>query len=470
MAISATSGLISGIDYESIINATIEVEKQPIYDLQTKQSDYEAKISSYGSITSALATLQEAMETLSDPTEFISYSATTSDSDILKVSADDDANTGTYSITVKNIAKTEIINSYEGFTSSDEEVGTGTLSIGTGDNESTEITIDSTNNTLEGIAEAINDSDSGVSATLIKLSDNKYALSLTADSTGKPINFSISSDGDSSSNDANGLSRLYSDPENQSMDITQAAEKASFTFNGLDIERNENTIDDLIDGVTITLVKADEEDEENTVTVEVKKKYSGMENALQSFVEAYNSMISVFGEEQYYDSDSGDSGTLFGDYSATIIKNGVVNLLKTKVDGISDSVNSLSALGIEMTEDGTLDFDSDTFSDIIEDNEEDIVSFFTSDDEGNKGLAVKLYSYLESYTQSDGIIESRTDSYQSSIDELDDKIESKQLLIDKREERLWKYYNTLESKLAELDSLQTAVESMISTVSTLNSY
>ncbi|MFA6010850.1 MAG: flagellar filament capping protein FliD [Desulfobacteraceae bacterium] len=469
MSISATSGLISGIDYESIINATIEVEKQPIYNLQAKQSDYEAKISSYGSITSVLATLQETMETLSDPTEFISYSATTSDSDILKVSADDDANTGSYSITVKNIAKTEIINSYDGFTSTDEKIGTGTLSIGTGDNESTEITIDSTNNTLEGIAEAINESDSGVSATIIQLSDNKYALSLTADSTGESINFSIKEDGDGSTSDTNGLSRLYSDPENQSMDISQAAEKASFTFNGLDIERSENTIDDLINGVTFTLVKTDEDEEESSVTVEVKKQYSGMESALQAFVDAYNNMISVFGEEQYFDSDSGDSGTLFGDYSATIIKNGVVNLLKTTVDGVSDSVNSLSALGIELTDDGTLDFDLDTFSDIIEDNEEDIVSFFTSDDEGNEGLAVKLYDYLESYTQSGGILESRTDSYQESIDKLDDEIESKQLLIDKREERLWDYYNTLESKLAELESLKTAVESMIDTVSTINS-
>ena len=466
MSVSATTGLVSGLDYESIINATMEVEKQPIYDLQTKQSDYEAKISSYGSIQSALATLQDAMDTLSDPTEFISYSASSSDTDVLTVSADDDANPGTYSIQVTQLAKTEIINTYDGFSASDEAVGTGVLSIGTGDGNLTEITIDASNNTLEGIAEAINESDAGVSATLVRLTDSTYALSLTADTTGESIRFSITEDGDGTTNDETGLSRLYSDPAAQTMDITQEAVKAKFTFNGLDVERNENTIEDLIPGVTLTLV---EPDEENTVTVSVKKKFTGMEKAIDTFVQAYNNMVSVFESEQYFDTDSGDTGTLFGDYSATIMKNGVVNLLKTTVDGISDSVNSLSALGIEMTEDGTLDFDSEAFNDIIEDNEEDVVAFFTSDDEGNKGLAVKIFDYLESYTGSDGIIESRTDSYQESIDKIDDEIEAKQLLLDKREERLWDYYNALESKLAELESLQTAVESMISSVSSSNS-
>lgn len=466
MSISATSGLVSGLDYESIINATMEVEKQPIYDLQTKQSDYEAKISSYGSIQSALAALQEAMDTLSDPTEFFSYSASSSDSDILTVSADDDANPGTYSIQVTQLAKTEIINSYDGFSASDEAVGTGTLTIGTGDGKLTEITIDSSNNTLEGIAEAINESDAGVSATLIRLTDTTYALSLTADNTGESINFSIKEDGDGSTNDETGLSRLYSDPATQTMDITQEAQKAKFTFNGLDIERNENTIDDLIQGVTLTLVEADEE---NTITVSVKKKYQGMEEAIDAFVQAFNNVVSVFDSEQYFDTDSGDTGTLFGDYSATLIKNGIVNLLKTEVDGVPDSVNSLSALGIEMTEDGTLDFDSEVFNDIIEDNEEDIVAFFTNDEENNKGFAVKLFDYLDSYTGSGGIIESRTDSYQASIDKIDDEIEAKQALLDKREERLWDYYNALEAKLAELESLQTAVESMITTISSSSS-
>ncbi len=465
MGISATSGLVSGIDYESIINATIEVEKQPIYDLQTKQSDYEAKISSYGSIKSALSALQAAADTLQDPTEFISYSASSSDTDVLKVSADDDANTGTYSIMVKQLAKTEIINSYSGFSASDEKVGKGVIRIGTGDDDLTSITIDDENNTLDGIAKAINDSDSGVSATVIQLTDSTCALSLTANSTGESIRFSIDVDEDGVTNDENGLSRLFSDPTSQTMDVTQEAQKALFTFNGLEIERSENTIDDLIQGVTLTLV---DPDEENTLTVTVKKKYSGMEEAIQSFVTAYNSMVSVFGEEQYIDTDSGETGTLFGDYSATLMKNGVINLLKTKVDGVTDSVNNLSALGIELGEDGTLSFDSDTFDDVIEDNEEAIISFFTSDEEGNKGFAVKLYDYLEAYTESDGVIESRLDSYQESIDDLDDEIEAKQLLIDKREERLWDYYNALESKLAELESLQTAVESMISTVSSLS--
>ena len=466
MGISATTGIISGLDYESIIDATIEVESQPITNLQTTQSDYLAKISSYGSIKSVLTALQDAMDTLSDPTNFITYSASTSDSDILNVTADNDANTGTYSITVKNLAKTEIVNSYDGFTATDQIVGTGVLSIGTGDDDATEITIDSSNNTLEGIAQSINDSGSGVSATIIKLSDNAYALSLTADSTGKSIAFSVSEDNDGSTSDSEGLSRLYSDPDTQSMDITQAAEKANFTFNGLDIERDENTIEDLVQGVTIELVEADEE---STVTVEVKKKYTSMETALSSFVEAYNNVATVFAEQQSYDTDTGESGTLFGDYSTTIIKNGIVNLLKTRIDGISDSVNNLSSLGVEITEDGTLDFDTDTFNDVIEDHEEDIVAYFTSDEEDNMGFAIKLYDYLESYTQSGGIIENRTDSYQESVDKIDDEIDAKQLLIDKREERLWDYYNALESKLAELESLQTAVESMISTMSTLNS-
>lgn len=468
MGISATTGLISGLDYESIIEATMEVERQPIEVLQVKQSDYLAQITSYGSIKSALSTLQDAIEDLKEPSEFISYSATSSDSDIITVETDDDAGTGTYTLTVEQLAKTEIVNTYDGFSSTDEEIGTGVLSISTGEDELLDIVIDSDNNTLKGIADAINESGAGVSATIIKLNDGAYALSLTADETGRSINFSIEDD-DGTNNDENGLSRLYTDPANETVEVTQAAEKALFTFNGLSIERESNEVDDLIDGVTINLVGTDSDDSDGSVTIQVKKKYTSMTTAIEAFVSAYNNMVSVFESEQYFDTDSGDAGTLFGDYSANMIKNGIVNMLKLSVDGVDDSVNSLSALCIELTEEGTLEFDSDIFQDAVEDNEEDVISFFTNDEDENEGFSVSLYDYLDSYTKSDGIIDQKTDNYQEMVDDIDDDIERKELLLEAREERLWDYYNNLELKLSELQALQSSVETMISTLSSYDS-
>ena len=68
------------------------------------------------------------------------------------MTASDEATAGTYQIEVKQIAKPEILFSYDGFASADETVGTGSIAIAIGDGDEINIEIDEDNNTLQGIA------------------------------------------------------------------------------------------------------------------------------------------------------------------------------------------------------------------------------------------------------------------------------------------------------------------------------
>ncbi len=184
---TSVSGLASGLDTTALVDAIIQVERQPILIMQNRQALKTNQLTAWKSVQTMLIALQSATNGIKNQSTFTSaISATSSNSDLLTATAADDAAFGTYDLTVQQLAQNHQIAS-RGYDDSDQtSFGTGTIQISVGDSTKT-VTIESgQDTTLEGIRDAINDAGVGVVASVIDTGAESYGkqLVLTAEKTG----------------------------------------------------------------------------------------------------------------------------------------------------------------------------------------------------------------------------------------------------------------------------------------------
>lgn len=452
MGISVTTGIASGIDYEEIIDATLAVEETKIEKYETKLEDYETEISALGEVKSALSTFQDALDELADSWDFFEYSATSSSEDVLTAAATDDATTGTYQIEVLQLAQQEILISSDGlFDSADDVVGSGTLTIQVGSEDAVDIEIDS-DSTLADIKTAINQSDAGVTASIVTMSDGTYSLMLTGEETGQDISLSVTGDSDGNDTDNAGLSAFITD----NMTVAQEGQTAQYSLGTVTFENDSNEIDGLIEGVTLTLSSV------GTTTVNVSKDTEAMTEKVQALVDAYNSLNDVL--DEYQDEGDEDSyGILFGDTTINNLRSRLRQLLFTEVENGDSNITYLSRLGVEVEDDGTISLDTDTFEEALADDAEGMMSFFTTQD---TGFADVMNATLDGYLDWDGILASKIDGLELSVDTTEKKIETLEDKLDDYEEYLTVKYAALESLLSELTSTQESLTSLLDSLDT----
>lgn len=466
MAISV-GGLASGLDTESIISQLMAIEQRPIILLQQDEAFYQSKISALGTLTGALSTFQSAAVSLKDADSFISFNASSGNPDVLDVSASEDASPGNYQVTVTALAQAQQVRSAS-FNASDQVVGTGTLTIQVGTGTAVDIEIDSDHQTLSGIATAINEADTDVTAGVINDGNGNYYLTLASQETGlsNTINFSLQDD-DANNDDASGLSSLYTDPVGHTVTETQAAGNAQLTVNGIVVERAGNTIADLVEGLTFTL---NQKDPGNPFIVSVSENLTSVTSKVQAFVDQYNNLVDVLDEVQNYNAQTGETGTLLGDSTTRQLHSRIQNLLYTQVEGVASDVNGLSRLGVELERNGTLSFDSSTLTAAFEENREEVINFFSQDEIGNKGIAIQFDDLLDSYLSSTtGLIAAKEDGLQSSIEGIRDQIERIDFRLSKKEETIRAQFQALEILLSNFQTTSGALTQQLATLANLNS-
>lgn len=458
------SGLMSGLDTDAIISQMMSVERRPITLLQQQQAIYKSKISALGTLKSALSEVQTAAAALKETDLFAGFSASSSDSAVLTASASDTAVAGTYQVTVSTMAKAQQVRS-SAFAASSDVVGTGTLTIQMGTNTAVNVTIDGTNNTLAGIAQAINDANADVTAGVINDGSDYYlTLSSKESGTSNTISFTIDDD-DLVDNDANGLSKLYNNPAGQTMFETQTAVNASLIVNGITVSRASNTIDDLLEGVTLNLKTTDPD----PVEVKVSRDVSSITSKLNAFITKYNAALTRLQDLQVSDPEGGVIGILQGDATARILQSRLQNFLYSPVSGVDSAVNTLSALGVSADAEGQLSLDSTVFSAAYEEHREDVVNFFTQTTAGSEGFAVQVDSFLDGYLQStSGLLSAKEDGLERSVEHIDDQIERMELRLTKREEVLRRQFESLETLMAQFQNTSGALSQQLNALSNLN--
>ena len=262
-------GIGSGLDVNSIVSQLVSAEG----DTQTKllarkQDGIKAEITAFGSLKSLLSTFQGSTTTLKLPETFDASLATSSDPTIFSATTTGAVVPGVFDIEVRNLATAHKLLS-PGFADANTVIGDGILTISTG-SSSFAVNIDSTNDTVTGVRDAINNAtdNTGVSATVITVDDgtgngtlSKLVLTSEKSGTGNALTVTVNDTVDGNNTDANGLSALYYDtsdatsPE-QLGQITAAAD-AEVYVDGQKILSSANTVVDAIQGVTLNLVARD---------------------------------------------------------------------------------------------------------------------------------------------------------------------------------------------------------------------
>ncbi len=389
MAITS-AGIGSGLDVESIVTGLMRIESRPLDSVNQQKSDFNSKISAFGTLKGALTAFQTSVSALSSTSKFNAQAVKLSNEDFFSAKSDGTATVGTYDISVSQLAKSQKIAS-SGFSSVADTVGTGTMTIAFGsydsggntfttnaDKDPIDITIDSSNNTLSGIRDAINAADESVSATIVN-DGTANRLVITSKDSGEVNSLSITTaDDDGNNTDASGLSQLAFDPTGTSgagknMLQMQPATNALLNIDGIDIVKPSNTIDDAISGVTLNLKKISDGE---TVNLDVETDSEKIKESVEEFVSAYNSLNTTLRDLTNIDVDnSSNNGELVGDSSlrsmAFELKSIMTNTISTGTD-----VNSLTQIGVTFQRDGTLALDSETLDEAIESNFDDIATLF----------------------------------------------------------------------------------------------
>ncbi|MBY6070760.1 flagellar filament capping protein FliD [Marinobacter salsuginis] len=377
MANISSLGIGSGVLTSDLVDQLVQAERGPTENRLTQKTEQtQALISAYGQLRSAITELRLPMRQLSAPDNLKAFSANSSNEDIAVSVDSTNASRGTYSVEVTSLAGAQALASRDVFADRDStSVGQGTLTLKVGD-KTTNLTIDSSNDTLQGLANAINDSGSGVSAGVIDTGSG-FQLVLSADETGTANSVSISVSGDNvgTETDNQGLSRFAF---NSGMDAdsglkeTIAATDAVMKINGVEVTRSTNSFEDVIDGLTFDISGT------GTSIVKVEQDFGAVADRVQGFVSNFNALQSTIDSLAGFNAESGRGSLLTGDSTIRGIQNQLRQILTRVVPGLENAnVRSLADVGITTNfETGGLEFDRAKFETQLKNNPDDVTALF----------------------------------------------------------------------------------------------
>jgi flagellar hook-associated protein 2 len=371
---------------------------------------------------------------LADGSAFSAHTSGSSDTSVLTVTNQNGAVGGSYKIDVTQLA-TSLKASSGAFADSSAKVGTGTLNIAVGSQQMS-LTLDSTNNSLAQIRDAINKASDnpGVSATLVTGSDGTH-LVLSGTHTGAGNGFVVSSSGGDG-----GLAALNYDASASSgnaLSVITPAQDALYSIDGLAANSASNSVGTAIDGLTLNLVAT------GTSTVSVSNDSSVATSAINNLVSTYNSFVGIYGNLTRYDATTGTAGALIGDATLNSIKSTLANIVGGTANG-----STLNSIGVSLQVDGTLQVDSSKLSSALSDGGATVKALFT----GANGFATKLNAPLDGWIGSQGILGTRTDNLNKQLTDLGNSQTALDNRMDALTTRYTRQFSALDAMLTKLNN------------------
>ena len=387
MPITAT-GIGSGLDVESLVSQLILADVQPAENrLNRKEATYQAQLTAYGSVKGVLAQFQAAAASAGAAGQYTGKLANTSLYDTITATATSSAAIGDYSVDVTALAKAQSLAS-GAFSATTDTLGTGTLTISLGtvgydagassvtgftqktDTTSVSVIIDSSNNTLTGVRDALNAAGAGLNASVVN-DGSGSRLVIQSDSTGaeNAIAISVADTGDSNSTDNAGLSQLAFNESAAHLLQTGAGTDAAIKINGLDVTSTSNTVSDAVEGVSFTLKQVTA----SPVTISVSKDTAKATAGINGLITAFNQFNSELNSLTAYDATASRSSVLTGDATLRNLASNVRASLNAAVANSGGLYSTLAELGITTNViDGSLALDSTKFAAILENDATDV--------------------------------------------------------------------------------------------------
>ncbi len=463
------SGLGSGLDVNGIISQLMALERQPITQLDTKEAGLQGKISALGSLKGALSALQTASTALQPSTDqsatekFAAFKASVADSSIATATAAGTAAASSYSVEVTSLAKEHRLVSAANPTI---EAGSQTITIQRGSVSGATFTpnsvygaisvqLDGSNNTLEGIRDAINAKNGGVKASIVSAVDGKR-LTLTSGATGKESLLRVSG-GISALNYEPGAPVSYDEnaPPAVASEL-QAASNAAIKLNGLAVESVANTFTEVATGLTVTAVKL------GATTLNVTQDVSGLKTQLGAFVKAYNDANKSFADLGGFKADTKVAGPLNGDSalrgSQTTLRN-AINSIPAELAGAS--LQRLSNIGISVQPNGSLFFDATKFDATVKSDFDGVAAAVAA-------YGTAFASATEGLLGEGGVVTSRVAGLDLSVKTIGKQREALESRLTQVETRYRKQFTALDSLISSMNQTSSFLTQQLSNLASIS--
>ncbi len=459
-------GVGSGLDVNGLVTKLMSVEQQPLSRLTTQETKFQASLTALGSINGALSGLQTAALGLTSASAVV-QSASVGDAAVLTTTAASDALPGKYSVTVNKLAQPQKLLA-AGAASTSATIGTGsdatlTFSFGTIDithgtlNADTglytgasfatnaakapvAVLINSSNNTLAGIRDAINAAGAGVTASIINDGGaSPYRLTITSNEMGLANSLKISSS-DGSAGPIGAL-LAYDPAGTQKLSQTQVARNADLTIDGVHITSASNTVAGAIQGVTLNLVK------EAATDVTVERNISGITDSVRALVSAYNSVTTAIS------GPTAKGAVMQGDSAVLGLQRQLISLLGN-VPNSGGAYTRLSDLGIGFQKGGTLVFDSAKLGAAMAANSVDVVALTTA-------LGKAIDSAATALIGPAGPISTKTSGINQSIKAIGTRRTEIQAHVSAVQTRYTKQFSALDALISSMNSTSSFLTSQL---------
>ena len=368
---SATSG--QGFDVASTVTQ-IQASEQAIETPWKNQlTALQAQDTVFTSLGTDLSTLTTSLQALTDfDGVFAEKQGSSSNPDLLSLSsADSTAAAGSHTVVIDSLAQTS--SNYSGTIANATDELSGTITIQVGSGQASTVTVDSGSNTLATLANAINSAALGVKASVITDSSGSR-LSLVSGNSGAAGQLTISSN----------LNDATTGVDNIGFSVGQLGKDASLTVDGVSVTSPSNTVSGAIAGVTFQLLGSAPG---SPVQVEVTNDNTDISTAVNSFVTAYNAVITDINTQEGNDS-SGNPEPLYGNPTLAMIQSQLAGSL---FEGTaSGSISNITQLGISMNNDGTLALNADTLNSVLNSNFSDVTGFLQNSGSFGQLMATTL--------------------------------------------------------------------------------
>ncbi|MBW4051712.1 MAG: flagellar filament capping protein FliD [Proteobacteria bacterium] len=454
IASGSSAGAAGGsvIDVASLVSQLVAATQAPQEALIQHQTQaVTSEISAVGQLKSSLSTFQSSLGSLDSATAFASLGATSSDNTAFTAVAGSGATLGSYSVSVSQLAQAQQLVSSTAYSSSSATAGTGTLQLSLGSGNFS-VTIGSSNNTLSGIAAAINSASGnpGIQASVVTGTSGAH-LVLTSSMTGASNTITVSeTDG------GNGLSALTYASGGANYTQQSAAQDASFAIAGVSYTSPSNTVTGALSGVTLSLLAPTS----SPATLSVADNTSTIEGNIKAFVSAYNTLQSSFSSLGSYDATTNTAGPLLGNPVLSGAQSQISAALHSVVKTGSSTYNTLASIGITSKSDGTLSVNAATLSAALSSNFTAVSNLFS----GAGGVATSLNTALTNELASGGPIDSLSQTLVKQNNALTQQSQKLSQQMSSLQASLTQQYSSLNALLSQLQSTSSYLTQAFATL------
>lgn len=424
----------------NIVEQLIEAERIPVKQLEVKKSKSEEKLKLVEDLNTKVQAIRGTLGELANSRGFTDVKLTSGDPSVLGGTVDPASyQPGNWNIEVIQLAQKASVMT-NGFPDKDKtEIGVGYFRFKTPEG-SKDVYIDGKNNTLEGAAKAITNANIGVKASVIndrKDTDNPWKIVLSSDGVGtdKSVEYP----------------RLYFLDGDQDLyfDGQVEAKNGIVKVDGFEFEIGENTLKDVIPGVTLDLKQASPG---KAVNITVKEDLEVVSGKIKGFVDALNGVLGFVQTQNKLNKDTDTSRTLGGDTLVRSVESRMRQMIQGTQFGIKGDIKQLNQIGITFNRAGTLDFDQKKFNSVLAAKPEHVQEFFAGDGFSTGLIAAVRREVTNLTTANTGPIANRAQSIKSQITQIDTRIEQKERQLGRKEEQLRAKFSKLEETMSRIKS------------------